>query len=281
MAHHSRRFRRPPGTGTGRPDGGSGAGQKRCGRIIASMPPSTNITAPCTKLAAGDCASLNDGVLTVEQAARLHAHLQSHPKPTLTEVAYSLATTRSAMEHRLALPAASMEALQALLDGAAQGQLPSSGLRGRVQAGGKIAFLFTGQGSQVVGMGRGLYGQWPAFRAAFDQCTALFDPHLPRPLREVMWAESGSETAALLEQTGYTQPALFTLEYALSQLWKSWGVQPDVVCGHSIGELVAACVAGVFSLEDAVRLVAARGRLMQALAAGGATWALMHWGILG
>ena len=205
------------------------------------------------------------------QAARLRDHLRAHPDAELGDVAFSLATTRSPMEHRLAVAATSREALRAALEAASQGQTPPGAVRGTTASSrGKLAFLFTGQGAQVLGMGRELFAAWPAFREAFERCTALFDRELDRPLREVMWAEPGSAEAALLDQTGYTQPALFTLEYALAALWRSWGVEPELVAGHSIGELVAACVAGVFSLEDAARLVAARGRLMQALPAGGA-----------
>ncbi|WP_158501755.1 type I polyketide synthase [Vitiosangium sp. GDMCC 1.1324] len=204
-------------------------------------------------------------------AARLRDHVDAHPELGLGDVAFSLATTRSPMEHRLAVMTTSRETLRAALEAAAQGQLPQGAVRGTANASrGKLAFLFTGQGAQVPGMGRGLSAAWPAFREALDSCIALFDRELERPLREVMWSEPGSAEAALLDQTAYTQPALFALEYALAALWRSWGVEPELVAGHSIGELVAACVAGVFSLEDAVRLVAARGRLMQALPAGGA-----------
>jgi acyl transferase domain-containing protein/surfactin synthase thioesterase subunit/D-arabinose 1-dehydrogenase-like Zn-dependent alcohol dehydrogenase/acyl carrier protein len=205
------------------------------------------------------------------QAARLREHLQSHEELALADLAYSLATTRSPLEHRLALVAASREGLDAALGAAAQGQTPPAAVRGRVSAApARLAFLFTGQGAQVPGMGRGLYAAWPVFRAAFDRCLRLFDQELPRSLQAVMWSPADSAESALLHQTAYTQPALFALEYSLSALWQSWGIRPDLLAGHSIGELVAACVAGVFTLEDAVRLCAARGRLMQALPAGGA-----------
>ena len=204
------------------------------------------------------------------QAARLRQHLQAHGEATLGDLAHSLATTRSALEHRLAIVATTREELLPLLDGAALGQLPAGASIGTAAARRKLAFLFSGQGTQSLGMGHGLYATFPAFREAFDRCTALFDTTLPRPLRAVMWAAAGSADAALLDQTGYTQPALFALEFALSELWRSFGVLPDFVAGHSIGELVAACVAGVFTLTDATRLCAARAKLMQELPAGGA-----------
>ncbi|KYG11146.1 hypothetical protein BE21_58195 [Sorangium cellulosum] len=153
-------------------------------------------------------------------------------------MAFSLATTRSAMGHRLAVTATSRESLRAALDAAAQGQTPAGAARGVASASrGKLAFLFTGQGAQTPGMGRGLCAAWPAFREAFDRCVALFDRELDRPLREVMWAEPGSAEALLLDQTGFTQPALFTVEVALTALWRSWGVEPELVVGHSVGEL--------------------------------------------
>jgi len=205
------------------------------------------------------------------QAERLRAHLETRPELALGDLARSLAIGREAMPYRLSLTASSREELLGGLARAAKGDVPPRGERGRARSTApKIAFLFTGQGAQRLGAGRALYGRWPAFREAFDRCLELFDPALPRPLRAVMWAEEGSPDAALLDRTDFTQPALFALEYALHALWRSWGVCPDLLIGHSIGELVAACVAGVFSLADATRLVAARGALMQALPEGGA-----------
>ncbi len=207
-------------------------------------------------------------------AERLRALVQSQTDLALGDIAFSLATTRAHHENRVALVVASRDALSEALDAVARGETPVGAVRDQVRRSSKVAFLFTGQGSQVPGMGRGLYDAWPVFRTLMDRCFALFDAELERPLREVMWAAPGSADAALLDETGYTQPALFALEVALAELWRSWGVVPDAVAGHSIGEISAAFVAGVFTLEDACRLVAARGRLMQALPRRGAMVAI-------
>jgi acyl transferase domain-containing protein/SAM-dependent methyltransferase len=165
-----------------------------------------------------------------------------------------------------ATPAEAAEKLRPLASGQTSREITASRVDLTVRP--EVVFLFTGQGSQYVGMGRQLYDTQPTFRKALDECAELLRPHLERPLLEVLYPGHGQSSP--LDQTAYTQPALFALEWSLAQLWRSWGLEPAAVLGHSVGEYAAACVAGVFSLEDGLRLIAARGRLMQALPQGGA-----------
>ncbi|MGK5673441.1 type I polyketide synthase [Micromonospora sp. URMC 106] len=199
------------------------------------------------------------------QAARLTSFVRDRSDVSVADVSWSLATTRAALEHRAVVWGSTVEELSAGLAGVAEGRSAVSG----VVSAGRRAVLFTGQGSQRAGMGRGLYDAFPVFAASFDAVCGELDPLLPRPLREVVFAESGSTDAGLLGQTVFAQAGLFAVEVALWELLSSWGVRADFVAGHSIGEVTAAYVAGMLSLSDACVLVAARGRLMQALPAGG------------
>jgi acyl transferase domain-containing protein/NADPH:quinone reductase-like Zn-dependent oxidoreductase/NAD(P)-dependent dehydrogenase (short-subunit alcohol dehydrogenase family)/SAM-dependent methyltransferase/acyl carrier protein len=176
---------------------------------------------------------------------------------------------RAHLAHRLAVTGTDAEAMAEKLRQGLSGKTPSDFVRGSLEITDrpKIAFLFTGQGSQYVGMGRRLYETSPTFAQALDRCDAALRDSLGDSLLNVLYAPNG--VRSLLDETLFTQPALFALEYALSELWRSWGVQPTFVLGHSVGEYVAACVAGVFSVEDGLALIAERARLMQAQPPGG------------
>jgi len=202
------------------------------------------------------------------QAARLADHVRATGELDIADVGWTLAG-RSMFEHRAVVVGGDRDRLLAGLDLLASDEVGSV-IRGTATPGGKTVFVFPGQGSQLLGMGMGLHAGYPVFAEAFNTVVGELDRHLLRPLREVMWGHEGN----LLNTTEFAQPALFAVEVALFRLLESWGVRPDFVMGHSVGELSAAHVAGVLSLENASVLVAARGRFMQGLPAGGAMFAV-------
>ncbi|MFE4645326.1 acyltransferase domain-containing protein, partial [Streptomyces sp. NPDC056730] len=197
-----------------------------------------------------------------EQAARLTSFVDATPALTVMEAGRALVSTRAVLEHRAVVVAADRSEFLAALAAVADGQATGAVVAGVVDEPGRVGFLFSGQGSQRLGMGRELSERFPVFAEALDEVLRRFDPRV----REVLFGED----ADALNETGVTQPALFAVEVALFRLLESWGVRPDMLAGHSIGELAAAHVSGVWSLADAVKVVSARGALMQALPEGGA-----------
>jgi acyl transferase domain-containing protein/acyl carrier protein len=193
----------------------------------------------------------------------------------LADFCHTANAGRAHLAHRLALTGADAEAVAGKLRESCSGKPSPDVVRGCCEGTDrpKIAFLFTGQGSQYVGMGRRLYETSPTFARTLNRCDAVLRDRLGRSLLDVLYPRDGA--SSLLDETRFTQPALFAIEYALSELWRSWGVQPTFVLGHSVGEYVAACVAGVFSVEDGLALIAERGRLMQAQPSGGSMAAVM------
>ncbi|MEM8808096.1 MAG: beta-ketoacyl synthase N-terminal-like domain-containing protein [Cyanobacteria bacterium P01_G01_bin.38] len=204
-------------------------------------------------------------------AQRYQDYLLQAGQATLADICFTANTGRAHFPHRLAIATKSKSQLQHQLTQFLANQ-PCAGVLHQAKPSGappKIAFLFTGQGAQFVQMGRQLYETHPGFRRTLERCDEILRDQLDTSLLTVLYPLAG-EASAQIDQTRYTQPALFALEYALAELWRSWGIIPDIVMGHSIGEYVAAQRAGVFSLEDGLRLIAARGRLMQALPQDGA-----------
>lgn len=204
------------------------------------------------------------------QAGRLGRYVRARPALDVVDVGYSLVSTRSVFDHRAVVVGQTRDELLAGLAGVVAGRPEAGVVCGVGKPAGKTAFVFAGQGSQWLGMGSELYAAYPVFAEALDAVVDELDRHLRYPLRDVIWGHDQD----LLNTTEFAQPALFAVEVALYRLLMSWGVRPGLVLGHSVGELAAAHVAGTLCLPDAAMLVAARGRLMQALPAGGAMFAV-------
>jgi acyl transferase domain-containing protein/acyl carrier protein len=211
----------------------------------------------------------------LQQMAGNYAQALKGLTQTPEDIVYTANVGRNHFNHRLAVVAEKTQGLSGILTDFAGGQMPIGAIRGQTNSGQKpkVAFLFTGQGSQYLGMGRQLYETQPVFRAVIDRCEEILAPILGESLLGILYPEvpaGGTASQPLkIDNTTYTQPVLFALEFALAELWMHWGIKPTVVMGHSVGEYVAACVAGVYSLEDGLKLMAGRGKMMGALPVGG------------
>jgi natural product biosynthesis luciferase-like monooxygenase protein/amino acid adenylation domain-containing protein len=244
--------------------------------VVEAAPPAPAADLPGRRREIGilNISARTPGSLT-ELARGYERFLAEHPALDLGDVCYSAAVRRTPFRHRLSVNGRTSDEVRAKLSTFLSGETAQDVEHGFREGRGPapVAFLFTGQGSQYTGMGRGLYAAEPVFRAALDRCQQIVAGRLDRPLLEIMFAH-GDLGRGDLDATLYTQPALFSLGYALAELWRSWGVLPAWVMGHSLGEYVAACVAGALDLEDGLRLVTERARLMQALPADGAMAAI-------
>lgn len=200
-------------------------------------------------------------------SVNLVEHLEQNPDTNLADVAYTLQVGRKTFSHRRSLVCQDLDGARNALS-TLDPQRVFATLQEATER--PVVFMFTGQGAQYVTMGLELYQSEPTFREMVDECCELLKPHLGLDLRDILYPDDGrvEEATEQLRQTAITQPALFVIEYALARLWMEWGVHPQAMIGHSIGEYVAACLAGIFSLEDALALVAARGRLMQQMPGG-------------
>jgi acyl transferase domain-containing protein/trans-aconitate methyltransferase len=203
--------------------------------------------------------SARDGA-TLQELVRRHETALTHATAPIADICFTANAGRTHFSHRIAVVGATADDMRRGL-----AQATASRVEGAQRP--QVAFLFTGQGAQYVGMGRTLYDSAPVFRRALDECATRLAPLLGSGLLEVVFAEPGA--ASTINETAYAQPATFAIEYALAALWRSWGIEPVAVMGHSLGEYAAACVAGMLSLDDALRLVTERGRLTHALPANG------------
>ncbi len=207
------------------------------------------------------------------QAERLGAHLEQHPDLDPTDLSFSLATTRAQLEQRAVVIGEGGEELLSGLSALSKGE-PTPNAHTAKATSGRLACLFTGQGSQRPEMGKELYGTYPAYAKAIDEACEAIDQRIDHSLKELIFSEPGSAEAKLLDHTTYAQPALLATGLALHRLFESFGLTPDLLTGHSVGEITAAHIAGVFSLQDAAKLISARGKLMGELPEGGAMLAI-------